>query len=141
MRHLKQPASEAPPGAAAAAPAGWPDGDPDAPWRMLASSQGRISRMRFWLWGVGAMLGLAVVLNGLLAVARVRAGTAEHLVNLLLLWPMLAISIKRLHDRGRRGLWVLLGLVPVAGWLWLILSNGLLRGDAGANRYGPPPVR
>ena len=118
----------------------WPDGDPDDPWRMLASPRGRISRRRFWLWGVGVMFGLALVLHGLLAVARVRAGVAEHVVNLVLLWPALAISIKRWHDRDRPGWWVLVALVPVVGWLWLLLANGCLRGTAGYNRYGPPPA-
>ncbi|MCW5633834.1 MAG: DUF805 domain-containing protein [Rubrivivax sp.] len=118
----------------------WPDGDPDAPWQMLFSTRGRISRKRFWLWGVGAMLAFAVVLQGLLAVARVHLGTAEQIVNVLLLWPLVAVSVKRWHDRDRPGWWVLVALVPVVGWLWLLLDNGLLPGTRGVNRYGPPPV-
>jgi uncharacterized membrane protein YhaH (DUF805 family) len=117
----------------------WPDGDPDAPWRMLAGLSGRISRKRFWWWGVGALFGLAVLLHGLLAVARVPIGVAEHVVNVVLLWPALAISIKRWHDRGRSGWWVLVALVPVVGWLWLLLDNGCAPGTPGANRYGLPP--
>lgn len=107
---------------------------------MLLSAEGRISRRRFWLWGVGAMLGLAFVLHGLLAVARVRLAVAEHVVNVLLLWPALAISIKRWHDRDRTGWWVLVALVPVVGWAWLLWANGFLRGTVGSNRYGAPPV-
>ncbi|MBL8289653.1 MAG: DUF805 domain-containing protein [Rubrivivax sp.] len=117
----------------------WPDGDPDAPWRMLFSAEGRISRQRFWMRGVGAMLGLGLVLHGLLAVARVRMGTAEPLVDVVLLWPALVISIKRWHDRDCTGWWVLLAFVPVIGWIWLLLANGLLAGSPGANRYGEPP--
>lgn len=134
------PAMSAMNAASPAPPRAWPDGDLDAPWRMLLSAEGRISRRRFWMWGVGAMLGLGLVLHGLLAVARVRMGAAEPLVNVVLLWPALAISIKRWHDRGRSGAWVLLALVPVIGWIWLLLANGLLRGTAGANRYGVPPA-
>lgn len=119
----------------------WPDGDPDAPWRMLLSARGRISRKRFWLWGVGALLGLGLMLHGLLAVARVRGGTAEHVVNLLLLWPAVVISIKRWHDTERSGAWVLLALVPVVGWAGLLAANGLLRGTPGPNRFGPAPAR
>lgn len=129
-------ATRQPSGAAARA---WPDGDPDAPWRMLASAEGRISRRRFWMWGVGAMLGLGIVLHGLLAVAGVRMGLAEQVVNVVLLWPAVAISIKRWHDRDRSGWWVLLALVPVIGWIWLLLANGLLRGTRGANRFGEAP--
>lgn len=124
---------------AASSPRSWPDGDPDAPWRMLLGTQGRISRKHFWLWGVGAMLGLGLVVHGLLAVARVRLAVAEPIVNLVLLWPALAISIKRWHDRDRPGWWVLVALVPVVGWLWLLWANGVLPGTAGDNRYGPPP--
>ncbi|MFO1297028.1 MAG: DUF805 domain-containing protein [Rubrivivax sp.] len=106
---------------------------------MLASAEGRISRRRFWMWGVGAMLGLGIVLHGLLAVAGVRMGLAEQVVNVVLLWPAVAISIKRWHDRDRSGWWVLLALVPVIGWIWLLLANGLLRGTRGANRFGEAP--
>jgi uncharacterized membrane protein YhaH (DUF805 family) len=117
----------------------WPDGDPDAPWRMLFSARGRISRRRFWLWGVGALLGLGFVLRGLLGIAGVAPLRADAVVNLVLLWPALAVSIKRWHDRDRSGWWVLVALVPVVGWLWLLWANGCLRGTPGANRYGPPP--
>ena len=32
--------------------------------------------------------------------------------------------------------WVLVALIPVVGWLWMLIENGLLPGDAGANRFG-----
>ncbi|MBL8324607.1 MAG: DUF805 domain-containing protein [Rubrivivax sp.] len=118
----------------------WPDGDPDDPWRMLLSARGRISRRRFWTWGVGALLGLGLVLHGLLAVAGVRSSMAEHVVNVVLAWPAVVISIKRWHDTGRPGTWVLVALVPVVGWLGLLLANGALRGTPGPNRFGPAPL-
>jgi uncharacterized membrane protein YhaH (DUF805 family) len=112
-----------------------------SPLTMLLDPRGRISRRSFWLWGVAALLGLAILLHALLGIARVRAATAEHVVNLLLLWPALAVSIKRWHDRDRSGWWVLLALVPVVGWLWMLVVNGFLPGTPAANRYGPPPAR
>lgn len=113
--------------------------DPDAPMRMLFSLEGRISRRRFWLWGVGALFAIGIVLQGLLGVARVRAGVAEHVVNVLMLWPAVAISAKRWHDRDQSAWWVLVALVPVVGWIWLLVANGGLAGTPGHNRYGPPP--
>jgi uncharacterized membrane protein YhaH (DUF805 family) len=62
-------------------------------------------------------------------------------VNLLLLWPALAVSIKRWHDRDHSGWWVLIALVPVVGWAWMLVANGFLAGTDGPNRYGPPPAR
>lgn len=135
---IPPPAGQRP--AAPQAGASWPDGDPDAPGRMLLSARGRISRRRFWMWGVGAMLGGSLVLHGLLAVAGLRGGTAEHVLNLLLLWPAAVISIKRWHDVARSGWWVLVALVPVVGWVWLLAANGLWRGTAGPNPHGPAPL-
>ena len=61
-------------------------------------------------------------------------------VNLLLIWPALAVSVKRWHDRDKSGWWVLLNLLPVIGWLWALVDNGFLRGTDGPNRYGPDPL-
>lgn len=109
------------------------------PWRMLLDPRGRIGRADYWRWGVGLPLGTALLLHLLLGIARVPEGDAETAVKLLLLWPMAAVSAKRWHDRDRSGWWVLIVLVPVVGWIWALVANGLLRGMPGANRYGPDP--
>jgi uncharacterized membrane protein YhaH (DUF805 family) len=85
---------------------------------------------------VAALLGLGLYFSAVLRIAGLGATTVEHSVNLLLLWPALALSVKRWHDRDKPGWWVLVGLIPVIGWLWLVIENGLLRGSAGANRFG-----
>jgi uncharacterized membrane protein YhaH (DUF805 family) len=110
------------------------------PLRMFFSLQGRVSRRQYWLFGVLALLGLALLGQALLGIARVRPRTADLFVNLLLLWPALAVSVKRWHDRDKSGWWVLLNLVPVVGWLWALIENGFLRGTDGPNRFGPNPL-
>jgi uncharacterized membrane protein YhaH (DUF805 family) len=42
-----------------------------------------------------------------------------------------------LHDTDRSGWWLLIGLVPVLGWLllWFMVSDG----TAGPNRFGEDP--
>ena len=121
-------------------PALAPGGDV-SPLALLLDPRGRISRRGFWLWGVGVPIGLGIVLHALLGIARVKAETAENIVNLVLLWPALAVSIKRWHDRNESGWWVLVALVPVIGWAYMLFVNGFLRGTDGPNRYGPPPLR
>jgi uncharacterized membrane protein YhaH (DUF805 family) len=113
--------------------------DADSPRRILFSFDGRIGRRTWWLWGVAALLGLSLYATVLLRVAGVAAGTTDLLVNLLLLWPALAISAKRWHDRGKSAWWTVVVLVPVVGWIWALIENGCLRGDRGANRYGDAP--
>ena len=110
------------------------------PRRMLMSLQGRISRREFWLWGVLALLGVALLLQALLGIAGVAPKAAERLVNLVLVWPAIAVSVKRWHDRDKSGWWVLINLVPVIGWLWALVENGFLRGTPGPNRFGADPL-
>ena len=107
---------------------------------LLLNLDGRISRRTWWLWGVALPLGLALYFTVLLRVVGVSPRSTDIGVNLLLLWPALAVSVKRWHDRGKSGWWVLVALIPFVGWLWLLIENGLLRGDAGANRFGEPPT-
>jgi uncharacterized membrane protein YhaH (DUF805 family) len=121
-------------------PALAPGGDV-SPLVLLLDPRGRISRRGFWLWGVGVPIGLGIVLHALLGIARVKAETAENIVNLVLLWPALAVSIKRWHDRNESGWWVLVALVPVIGWAYMLFVNGFLRGTDGPNRYGDAPLR
>jgi uncharacterized membrane protein YhaH (DUF805 family) len=113
---------------------------PTEPAPIFLSFQGRISRRTWWLYGVAALLGLGVLLTVLLRVAGADENTAAVLVTLLLLWPSLAVSVKRWHDRDKSGWWVLVGLIPIVGPLWLLVANGLLRGTSGPNRYGADPL-
>jgi uncharacterized membrane protein YhaH (DUF805 family) len=113
--------------------------DPESPRRLLLSLHGRIGRRTWWLWGVGAMLGLAIYFTVLLRVAGATPSVTDGLVNALLVWPLIALSAKRWHDRDKSAWWVLVALIPGIGWLWILIENGCLRGDAGDNRFGSPP--
>ena len=52
--------------------------------------------------------------------------------------PGLAVSIRRLHDTGRSGWWLLLSLIPVLGGIVLLYFMAL-DSDEGTNNYGPSP--
>jgi len=58
-------------------------------------------------------------------------------VSLALLLPSLAVQVRRLHDTGRSGWWILLGLVPFGGIVLLVFA--VLDGEARDNQYGPDP--
>ena len=57
------------------------------------------------------------------------------------MWPNLAVSVKRLHDRDQSGWWILLSFLPIIGNAWTIINLGILRGTMGDNRYGGEPAR
>lgn len=115
-----------------------PDFEPPSLKRLLVGVEGRLGRAAWWLWGVVVPLGLGLYFTAVFRVAGAPAQGTEVAVNLLLLWPTIAVSVKRWHDRGKSGWWVLLALVPWVGWLWVLIENGLLRGDEGPNRFGVP---
>ena len=51
------------------------------------------------------------------------------------LLPFLCVTVRRLHDTGRSGWWILLYLLPFIGWL-VLLYFMVLEGDK-----GPQPLR
>ncbi|MGE0845542.1 MAG: DUF805 domain-containing protein [Flavobacteriaceae bacterium] len=108
---------------------------------------GREHRRNFWWWVVTCMVVNFVtgILDALFAAPMLGAefgaeGAGQPLSSLLvlvLLIPSLAICMRRLHDTGRRGWWLLAGLIPLIGWLvliWLFSRPG----DEGANAFGTP---
>ena len=87
-----------------------------------------------------ALLGLGLLLTVLLGIAGVEQGYIETFVNLLLVWPAIAVSAKRWQDRNRAPWWVLVTLIPVIGWFWALIDNGFVKGTPGPNRFGQPPA-
>jgi uncharacterized membrane protein YhaH (DUF805 family) len=115
------------------------DLEPQTLKRLLLDPSGRVGRRGWWLWGVAMPLGLALYFSVILRVFGLSARATDIAVNLLLVWPAVVISIKRWHDRGKSGWWVLVTVLPFIGWLWALIENGLLRGNAGSNRFGEAP--
>ena len=50
------------------------------------------------------------------------------------------MQVKRWHDRGKSGWWVLIALIPLVGPIWAIIETGFLPGTSGPNEYGPDPL-
>jgi uncharacterized membrane protein YhaH (DUF805 family) len=127
--------------------------------QMLFSFEGRMRRRDFWLCALGlavlqwvvwsiaaAMFFPAVAVNvspsGNVAVWTSWMGAIAGpmlLINCIFLWPRLAIGVKRCHDRNKTGFWLLLALIPILGWIWLLVDLGFLDGTPGPNKYGPSP--
>ena len=59
------------------------------------------------------------------------------IIGLLLIVPTYAVCVRRLHDTGRRGWWVLLYFIPWIGTIALIIM--LCQKSDEDNKYGPKP--
>ncbi len=118
-------------------------------YQSLFSFKGRLRRSDFWLYStlVFAVMVTAAGLAGALLNIDVadrsdpRALGLQIAVIAFFMWPNLAVCAKRLHDRDQSGWWILLSFLPVIGNAWMIINLGVMRGTAGANRYGTDPAR
>ena len=91
---------------------------------------GRATRSEYW-WFVLAYVILAIV-GGLIH------EYVYYIVVLAFLLPMLAAGARRLHDIGKSGWWLLLGLIPLVGLVLLYFAVQPTQPET--NLYGPPPV-
>jgi uncharacterized membrane protein YhaH (DUF805 family) len=110
--------------------------------KVLFSFSGRISRQTYWLallgiWSAFIALGLIVASIG----AAVDDGdhsfkpVAIGLLLPMLWWCTLAVAVKRWHDRGKSGYWVLIYFVPVIGPFWAFIEPGFFKGRPGPNEF------
>ena len=111
-------------------------------WNYLFTSfEGRINRQPFWIATV-ILWVISWVVSGIgYGIFGQNVGAAiSGIVALILIYPSLAVGVKRWHDRGKSGWWILILLVPIVGALWYLIECGFLRGTDGANRYGADPL-
>ena len=102
---------------------------------------GRARRSEFWwfaLFSVVVGIVAGVIDTALGSDVSSGTGVVGGIVTLALLLPSLSVQVRRLHDTGRSGWWVLLNLLPVIGWIVLLVFY-VIDSDAGGNRFGPSP--
>ncbi|MDB5471234.1 MAG: hypothetical protein JWR84_2794 [Caulobacter sp.] len=119
-----------------------------APLRKYADFTGRARRSEFWLFYlfyfiVACVLG--VIGNMVFGPAPTSGAGMYYGGNplsaiwfLAMLLPILAAGARRLHDTDRSAWWLLLWLVPIIGWIVLIVFY-VMDGTPGDNKYGPNP--
>ena len=66
------------------------------------------------------------------------AGVLSGIYSLAVLIPYLALTVRRLHDTGRSGWWLLVVLIPLIGVIVLLVFM-VLDSQPEENRYGPNP--
>lgn len=107
---------------------------------------GRASRAEFWwlqlaiaLFSVPGLFCLLVAaLFGLLQSFRLAGGILmliADLATIAFILPLVACAVRRLHDTGRSGWFLMLVFIPIWGWIPL-LTMLLLPSQIGENKYG-----
>ncbi|HEX6254993.1 MAG TPA: DUF805 domain-containing protein [Euzebyales bacterium] len=101
-------------------------------------SAARTGRQEYWMF-VLVNTVIAVVLG---LIDRVLFGenlpVLSGLYAVVVLVPALAVAIRRLHDTGRSGWWLLIALIPLIGPIVLFVFY-VLDSNRDPNQYGPSP--
>ncbi|MFD3807834.1 DUF805 domain-containing protein [Streptomyces sp. NPDC058611] len=101
-----------------------------------AVCRGRAPRREFWtFWPVNALIIAGCVRLGDLLLGNDRPA---FLFGLAALLPTLAVTVRGLHDIGRAGWWILAVVVPLIGWVRLLVM--LAGASSGDESYGPRPA-
>jgi uncharacterized membrane protein YhaH (DUF805 family) len=110
--------------------------------KKYAQFSGRARRKEYWyfvLFNMIFSIVLAMVDNqtGTLN-AESGVGLLSGIYSLAVLIPSIAVAFRRLHDTGRSAWWLLIGLIPIIGWIVIIVFL-VQDSQEGENEYGVSP--
>mgnify|MGYP002634176593 FL=1 len=113
----------------------------------FSNFSGRARRKEYWMFILIYMIVIiiAMVLDGALGLGfdmgygvTAPYGWIYSIVALVHLIPAWGVLVRRLHDVGKSGWFMLISLVPIIGGIWLLVLL-CTDGDSSENAYGPSP--
>ncbi|MEK6542728.1 MAG: DUF805 domain-containing protein [Pseudomonadota bacterium] len=137
------------------------------PLRRYADFSGRSQRKEFWMFQLLNLIVIAIFMtimfsgmpwaemaaqNNQYGKFAAESATAQPAPGplffvgllILMLWilgtfiPMLAVTVRRLHDQDKSGWWWLLNFVPFGAYV--LIAFFCIEGTKGPNQYGPDPM-
>jgi uncharacterized membrane protein YhaH (DUF805 family) len=110
--------------------------------KKYAVFEGRARRQEYWMWCllnfiIAIVLGIVDRGAGLM-IGEAGTGILGLIYSLAVLCPGTAVAIRRLHDTGRSGFWLLITFVPCIGVIVLLVFL-IQDSEPNANQHGPNP--
>lgn len=99
--------------------------------------QGRSPRSEYW-WFFVFTIVLYLVTMAAMAILPI-LGIIFAIGFIVLIIPSLAVAIRRFHDIDKSGWWILVGFIPIVGFI-LMIYFFTQKGTEGDNRFGPDPL-
>lgn len=104
-----------------------------------ATFTGRASRSEFWWWYLSVVIAAGIAGAALMPNDNNGLNTIiQGIITVGLFIPTLAVGVRRLHDTNRSGWNVLWQLIPIVGFI-IVLVFLVQDSDASNNSFGPPP--
>ena len=104
--------------------------------KKYADFSGRARRAEYWMFAlINFVIGIVLaIVDGILGTG----GMVGLIYSVGVFIPSLAVLARRLHDTNRSGWWMLIALIPILGWIAILifLTQDSTPGD---NKYGPNP--
>lgn len=115
-----------------------------------ATISGRATRAEYW-WFTLFVYIIFVIMYAIMLImaAYIKQGSGAQIlgallvvglmsiISLLLIVPSICVTVRRLHDIGYSGWWVLLDFIPIARFVVLVFT--LMPSQPSANEYGDNP--
>lgn len=103
---------------------------------------GRARRSEYWYFALFSFLvGVATnILDSVIGTdydGASSGGLLNTVAGLALFLPGLAAGVRRLHDIDKSGWWILIGIIPIVGWILVIVW--FCTDSKPDNQYGPNP--
>ena len=104
--------------------------------KKYAEFSGRARRKEYWFFFLfNLIIGFGIgIIEAILHIGAILGA----IYGLAMLIPGIAVTVRRLHDTGRSGWWILISLIPVIGTIILLVFM-VLDSQPGDNEYGPNP--
>ena len=99
--------------------------------KKYAEFSGRARRKEYWMFILFNII-ISFVISFVMGFLSATLGRATSTIySLAVVLPSIAVAIRRMHDTGRSGWWI---LCPIANIVFLCLDS-----EPGSNKYGPNP--
>lgn len=98
--------------------------------------QGRARRKEYWMFVLFNLI-FSIIIGVIEAILDI-SQYLTYIYTLAILLPSLAVAVRRLHDTGRSGWWLLIAFIPIIGGIILLVFE-CLDSDPNTNKYGPNP--
>ena len=96
--------------------------------------RGRAVRSEYWYW---ALFNVLTSIGASIVDSSIGTSLVSALIGLALFLPGIAVTFRRLHDTDHSGWWIWISLIPIIGFIVLLIFL-TKAGDLEPNRYGSP---
>lgn len=97
--------------------------------------KGRAGRSEYWSF---TLIGLGIQIVLMFIGKLIDFPYLSSIFSVFIILPNIAVSVRRLHDVGKSGWMLLINLIPIIGFIWLLVLM-LRKSDVGDNKYGYNP--